>query len=350
MKDASLIQNEPANRNYRRNNMKSVLGIGNALVDALIRIEDDEILSEFGLLKGSMTLVDRQIMNAILEKVRLLNLNLEKSSGGSVANAIHGLAKLGAPTGYIGKIGNDDYGSFFRSYMMQNNICASLFIGKADTGKCISLISKDSERTMATYLGAAIELEAADLTLDPFQGYDYFLLEGYLVQNYQLVKKAAELAKKLNCQMAIDLASFNIVDENLDFLHSIVDQYIDIVFANEDEAKSFTGKEDPQNALIDISNKCHIAVVKIGKEGSLIKQGDSQYLIPPIKTTPIDTTGAGDLYASGFFYGLISGHSLDTCGKIGAIVAAKIIEVIGTKMSDDKWNQIFDQVKVLNLV
>ena len=325
--------------------MKSVLGIGNALVDALIRIEDDGILAEFDLLKGSMTLVDRQTMNVILEKAASLNLNLEKSSGGSVANAIHGLAKLGAPTGYIGKIGNDDYGSFFRSYMEQNNICATLFHGNSDTGKCISLISKDSERTMATYLGAAIELEAIDLTVEPFQGYDYFLLEGYLVQNYHLVKKTAKLAKKANSQIAIDLASFNIVEENLDFLHSIVDEYIDIVFANEEEAKSFTGKDDPEESLTELSKKCHIAVVKVGKDGSLIKQGQQQYRIPSICANCIDTTGAGDLYASGFFYGLTCGHPLDTCGKIGSIVAANIIEVIGAKMSEEKWNQVFDRVK-----
>jgi sugar/nucleoside kinase (ribokinase family) len=325
--------------------MKSVLGIGNALVDALIRLEDGGILAEFGLLKGSMTLVDRLTMNVILEKIASLNLNLEKSSGGSVANAIHGLAKLGAPTGYIGKIGNDDYGSFFRSYMEQHNICATLFYGDTDTGKCVSLISEDSERTMATYLGAAIELEAGDLTPEPFQGYDYFLLEGYLVQNYDLVKKTAEHAKKANSQIAIDLASFNIVEENLEFLHSIVDEYIDIVFANEEEAKSFTGKDNPEEALIEISKKCHIAIVKIGKEGSLIKQGQRLYRIPSISANCIDTTGAGDLYASGFFYGLTCGHPVDTCGKIGSIVAAKIIEVIGAKMSEEKWDQVFNRVK-----
>ncbi|UCH96348.1 MAG: adenosine kinase [Candidatus Aminicenantes bacterium] len=327
--------------------MKKVLGIGNALADVLIRLEDDTLLSEFGLPKGSMTLVDKKTMNAILEKVTSLNLDMQKSSGGSVANAIHGLAKLGTPAGYIGKIANDDYGAFFSSYMEQNNICATLFKGSADTGKCISLISKDSERTMATYLGAAIELEASDLTGEPFQGYDYFLLEGYLVQNYELVKKSMALAKKAKLQITIDLASFNIVEENLDFLHAITDQYIDIIFANEEEAKAFTGKDNPEEALAEISQKCRIAVVKIGKDGSLIKAGTHQYHIPPIEANCIDTTGAGDLYASGFFYGLTCGHPLDTCGKIGSIAAGKIIEVIGAKMGPDKWNQVFDMIKKL---
>jgi sugar/nucleoside kinase (ribokinase family) len=325
--------------------MKKVLGIGNALVDALVRIEDDGFLSEVGLPKGSMTLVNKQTSNAILERVASLNLDLQKASGGSVANAIHGAAKLGAPVGYIGKIGNDDYGAFFRSYMEQNNICAALFHGTADTGKCISLISKDSERTFATYLGAAVELQASDLSPEPFQGYDYFLLEGYLVQNYDLVKKAVTLAKQANCQIAIDLASFNIVEQNRDFLYALLEESIDIVFANEEEAKSFTGKADPAEALEEIAKKCSIAVVKIGKEGSLIKAGNKSYKISPISANCIDTTGAGDLYASGFFYGLAYGHSLEICGKIGSIVSGKIIEVIGTKMNDNKWNQVCDLVK-----
>jgi sugar/nucleoside kinase (ribokinase family) len=319
--------------------MKMVLGIGNALVDILIGLEDDAFLAEVGLEKGSMTLVDRETMNAVLDKAAALKLNMRKSSGGSAANAIHGMAQLGTPAGYIGKIGDDDYGSFFRSYMEQNNICATLFKGEADTGKSIVMVSKDSERTFATYLGAAVELAASDLSGAPFNGYDYFLLEGYLVQDYSLVEKAVELAKKANCEIAVDLASFNIVKENLDFLHSLVENHVDIVFANEEEAKSFTGKENPEEALNDISGKCGIAVVKTGKEGSLIKAGAHQYRVPPIAASCIDTTGAGDLYASGFFYGLTSGHSLDICGKIGSITAGKIIGVVGAKMDADKWDE-----------
>ena len=128
--------------------MKSVLGIGNALADVLIRLNDDGLLEKFGLAKGSMTLVDKAKMNAVLSHSETLELREvpQKSSGGSLANTIHGLAKLGAQTGYIGKIGNDDYGLFFRSFMEQNSICANLFIGREDTGKSIVLITPDSER------------------------------------------------------------------------------------------------------------------------------------------------------------------------------------------------------------
>ncbi len=322
--------------------MKKVLGIGNALVDVLIRLENDTLLSDFGLKKGSMTLVDKQKANDIL--VTAASLDKQKSSGGSVANSIHGLAQLGAPAGYIGKIGDDEYGSFFRSYMTQNNIHSSLFKGREETGKCLSLISEDSERTFATYLGAAIELDKSDLNIDLFKGYDYFHLEGYLVQNHALVQEAVILSRKAGNEISIDLASYNIVEENVDFLRTIVDDYIDIVFANEEEARAFTGKEDPEQALTEISKKCRIAVVKIGKQGSLIAEGHRRYRIDPITVTPVDTTGAGDLYASGFFYGLAKEYPLDTCGQLASAAAGKVVEVIGAKMNDNKWNEVIQLV------
>ncbi len=318
--------------------MKKILGIGNALVDVLVKIEGDDFLDQFQLEKGSMTLIDEKKMHAIMEKIN--DFTTSKSSGGSGANTVHGIAKLGAPAGYIGKIGNDEFGAFFSSYMNQDNIGVSLFTGKKETGKSFVFISPDSERTFATFLGAAVELEPWDLHIDLFKGYDYFHLEGYLVQNHDLVLKAVELANEAGTKTAIDLASFNVVEANLEFLRGVVDSYVDIVFANEEEAKSFTGKETAEEALLDISNCCDIAVVKIGKEGSWVRSGNSQFRIPSINANAIDTTGAGDLYASGFFYGLATGQPLDICGKIGSATSGKIVEVIGAKMDDDKWNEV----------
>jgi sugar/nucleoside kinase (ribokinase family) len=327
--------------------MKSVLGIGNALVDILISLEDDALLEKFQLQKGSMTLVDKEKMNTVLSYTAPLELKTKhrKSSGGSVANTIHGLAVLGGSVGYIGKIGPDEYGEFFRSYMSQSNICATLFSGKEESGKSIVLISSNTERTFATYLGAAIELDAHDLSPTHFLQYDYFHLEGYLVQNHALVEAAAKIAKESGSTISIDLASYNIVAANLDFLHTIVDQYVDIVFANEEEARAFTGKSDPEAALEDIAKKCAIAIVKIGKEGSLIQQKDRKYHVEAIKANAIDTTGAGDLYASGFFFGLVDGQSLDICGKIGAITSGNVVEVIGAKMDEARWQRVRRMIK-----
>jgi sugar/nucleoside kinase (ribokinase family) len=327
--------------------MKKVLGIGNALVDVLISLKDDELLNKFNLAKGSMTLVDKETMNAVLSHSSAIELKKApvKSSGGSVANTIHGLAQMGAPAGYIGKIGDDEYGEFFRSYMEQNNICANLFKGVEDSGKSIVLITPDSERTFATYLGAAIELNEADLTLEPFHGYDYFHLEGYLVQNHALVEASVKLAKEAGCCISIDLASFNIVEENLQFLRGVVKNYVDIVFANEEEARAFTGHQEPETALNDIAEQVDIAVVKIGKKGSLIKKNNEIFRVPSIKAEAVDTTGAGDLYASGFFYGLAGGQSMDICGKIGSITSGKVVEVLGAKMDDQRWQQIRELIK-----
>lgn len=322
--------------------MKKVIGMGNALVDILIRIENDEILSELGFPRGSMTLVDKEKSNLVLE----LTIEIErvKSNGGSVANTMNGLARLGAPSGYVGKVGEDEFGDFFNSDLVRNEIESKLFKGTQDTGKCVSLVSADSERTMATYLGAAIELNDSDLSVDIFRGYDYFLLEGYLVQNHDLVRRAVELAREAGNEIAVDLSSFNVVEENIDFLKPIVTDYIDIVFANEEEAKAYTGIADPEKALVEIAKKCKMAVVKIGAEGSLIKEGEKIYRIPPIEADAIDTTGAGDLYQSGFFYGLSKGYSLDICGRIGSITAGKTVEVMGAKMGDEKWQEVEDLI------
>lgn len=325
--------------------MKKVLGMGNALVDILIRIDDDALLSQLGFPRGSMTLVDKEKSNYILELTK--DINKVKSTGGSVANTINGLARLGAPAGYVGKVGRDEFGDFFNADLVRNKIAANLFKGTQETGKCVSLVSEDSERTMATYLGAAIELNNSDLFIDLFKGYDFFLLEGYLVQNHDLVSRAVELSREAKNEIAVDLSSFNVVEENLDFLKPIVADYIDIVFANEEEARVFTGFEEPEAALHEIAKRSKIAVVKIGAEGSLIKEGQEVYRVPPIKANPIDTTGAGDSYQAGFFYGLSKGYPLDICGRIGSITAGKTVEVMGAKMSEEKWQEAEKLIKEL---
>jgi sugar/nucleoside kinase (ribokinase family) len=135
------------------------------------------------------------------------------------------------------------------------------------------------------------------------------------------------------------MASFNVVEDNLEFLKDYVNNYVDIIFANEEEAKAFTGKE-PKEALDEIAEMCEIAVVKIGSKGSMVKRDGKVYMIDPIRVNPVDTTGAGDLFASGFLYGLCNNMSLEKCGKIGSMCAGKVIEVIGSKMSTETWEEI----------
>jgi len=324
--------------------MAKVLGMGNALVDIMIRLESDDSLEKFSLPKGSMQLVSNKFMKKILEKSSYLTKY--QSSGGSAANTIHGLAILGIKTAFIGKIGNDEFGNFFRTDLEKNNIEPNLFLGETETGRAVALISPDSERTFATFLGAAIELSGKDLTSSLFENYQYFHIEGYLMQNHDLIKKALHLAKENNLLVSLDLASFNVIEENLDFLKSLINDYADIVFANEEEAKAFTGKK-PEEALQIMAGKCKIAVVKLGKNGSLIQQKDKIFRVGVIPVKSIDTTGAGDLYASGFLYGLIKGLSLQKCGETGSILSGKVIEVTGSKMDLQRWSEIKNLIENL---
>ncbi len=324
--------------------MAKVLGMGNALMDILIRIDDESIFSEFNLEKGGMRLVDSSTIQSVMNKLQ--HLPAEKAPGGSAANTINGLSNLGMETGFIGKVAMDDNGKFMKDDMLKNNIQPLLLKGEASTGIAVTLVTPDSERTFAVNLGCAIELSPDDIKSEMFHGYDYFHIEGYLVQNHDLLRKAVKLAKENNVKISLDLASFDVVRENLDFLKDIIDEYVDIVFANEDEAKAFTSL-DPEDALHKIYEDSEVAVVKIGKDGSMVKHAEEVYKIGVIEVNSIDTTGAGDLYAGGFLYGMANGYSPDKCGKIGSLLAGKVIEVLGAKIGDETWKIINDEVKLI---
>lgn len=321
--------------------MKKILGMGNALTDILLPAADDRLLAQLNLPKGSMQLVD---IGKSKEITTLLSgVQPVMAAGGSASNTINGVTRLGGEAGFIGKIGKDAIGDFFKTDMIRNGAITHLQYSDIPSGNCTVLVTPDGERTMCTYLGAACELEPTDLVSEMFQGYDIFHIEGYLVQNHELIRTAVKLAKESGLLVSVDLASYNVVEANLDFLKEIIAEYVDVVFANEDEAKAFTGKQ-PVQALEHIANHCDIAVVKIGKDGSYVKSGKEEVTVDVRVSDCIDTTGAGDLYAAGFLYGLACGYSLEVCGKIGALVAGNVVEVIGAKMTDKVWDKIRSEV------
>jgi sugar/nucleoside kinase (ribokinase family) len=326
--------------------MKRILGIGNALVDVMTQIDNDKVLNDFDLPKGSMQLVDQDKSNLVKSGTDKFSKSL--ASGGSAANTIHGLAMLGAETAFIGSIGKDETGDFFEKDMKSAGVVTLLIRRDSVTGTAVALVSPDSERTFATHLGAATELEAADLNRDQFKDYDILYLEGYLIFNKALVETACRLAKDNNMKVALDLASYNVVEFKLQDFREIVEKYVDIVFANEEEARAYTGK-DPDEALKILSEVCEIAVVKTGSEGSFIRRGDEILKIGTIKVNPADTTGAGDLYASGFLYGYSNNYSLEVCGQFGSVLAGNVIETIGAKMTDRIWRKIKNDIKDISL-
>jgi len=326
--------------------MGKICGLGNALVDILVELQSDSLLKDLNIRKGSMELVDLQKSNQILEMME----KVEKSmvSGGSAANTIRAIGKLNYPANYIGKIGNDDLGNYFNSDMRLNNITAFLTKGSQPTGRAIAFISPDSERTFATYLGSAVEISSSDLNSEHFIDANSFHIEGYLAFNQELMIKAGTLAKEHSVPLSIDLASYNVVEACIDFLKDYASNYADIVFANEEEALAFTGKQ-PLDAVKEIGQICKIAVVKIGAKGSLIMHNNSIIEVPAINVSPKDTTGAGDLYAAGFLYGLANKLDLYKCGQIGSLLAGNVIEIIGTTMCESRWTNIKSEInKIIN--
>ena len=316
--------------------MKKVLGIGNALVDILTRIDNDNILNELGLPKGSMQLVDDKTSEKVAKALEKYDNSM--APGGSAANTIHGLAKCGVKTGFIGFTGNDKVGKFFDDTMKSVGVQPIMFHGDVPSGIAQAIISPDGERTFATHLGAAVLLNESLLTSDIFKGWDYCYVEGYLIANRPLFKKAIELAKLAGCKVVLDLASYNVVEDNRDFLVELLPQ-IDIVFANEEEAKALT-HSTPEDALEFIAKNCEIAVVKVGSKGSLIKRGDEKVQVGCSKVNVIDTTGAGDMYAAGFLAGLINGYDLKKSGELGTCLAGNVIQVMGAKLNDCQWEKI----------
>ncbi len=325
---------------------KSILGIGNALTDILAVLPDDSLLNRFHLPKGSMQHVDMETGDEIWKCLKPLGVHYV--AGGSTANTITCTAIFGMESGFIGKIGDDELGHLFQSDEEQYGVKCTLLRGQHSSGRSMVFVSGgNSERTFAVYLGAALELVPEDLTPSMFEGYDYFHIEGYLVQNQALIRRAVQMAKEAGCIISIDMASYNVVESNCAFLHDIVEKYVDIVFANETESRAFTKLSEPRAALAEIAKLCSIAVVKVGKDGSWIRSGEEEHFIPVWPAEAKDATGAGDTYAAGFLYAHSLGMPLKVCGEVGSIIAAKVVEVIGSKIDIPRWRDAKKEINAL---
>ena len=326
--------------------MKSILGIGNALTDILAVLPDDTLLKTFHLPKGSMQHVDMETGDRIWAALK--PLGVKYVAGGSAANTIVCTSIFGMPSSFIGKIGDDELGLLFKSDQEQYGVNTMLLKSEHSSGRSMVFVSGgNAERTFAVYLGAALDLVPEDLKPEYFEGHDYFHIEGYLVQNQDLIRRAVELAHEAGCIISLDMASYNVVESNNAFLHDIVDRYVDIVFANETEGRAFTKLSTAEEILNEISSHCKTAILKVGKDGSWVKSGSEEHYIEAWPANTIDATGAGDTYAAGFLYAHSLGMPLRVCGEVGSIIAAKVVEVIGTKIDIPRWRDAKIEIRDL---
>jgi sugar/nucleoside kinase (ribokinase family) len=309
-----------------------VFGIGSAIMDFLIQVHPNELL-ELDLKKGHFHLVDETKSKSVLDSIKKSEMKI--APGGSCANSLFGIAQLGGSVVFCGKVGKDEHGMIYEQQMVDCGVKSC--IGKIDThktGHAITFITPDTERTFVVHLGASIKLEKEDVFFDDLKQSKVLHVEGYQLEDPSLrsvALHAMEFAKKNNAKVSIDLADPGIVNRNKEDMIKLVKDYADIVFANEDEAKALTGK-DAIDALNEISTMAEIAIVKIGKKGSLIKKGSELYEIKPHTVKPLDTTGAGDMYAAGFLYGLTHDLNLQQSGDLGSYLAAKVVGQIGARL------------------
>ena len=317
-----------------------VLGAGSALLDLLVHVDDSFITEYAGGEKGGMTMpsaAEIAAMQTAAEKITTVT----KTSGGSTANTLCGLLQLGIPCAFFGKTGKDENGTIYRNaFAAIGGDCGSFKCNEnAPTGRCLCLITPDSQRTMRTDLGASGTLTVDDVTDADFDGVTHFHMEGYLLYNMPVFLKLLQTAKAHNCTVSLDLASFEVVRTFKADLEAILRNYVDLVFANEDEAKAFSGSEDPVESLNILRKLCNTVCVKVGKDGAYIaSEGQDTIHVDAKLVKAIDTTGAGDLWQTGFLYGWLNGRSNALSGKYAAAVAAEVVQITGAQIPAERWD------------
>ena len=314
-----------------------ITGIGSALVDILIN-ESDQFLMNLGKEKGGMTLVENKDIKQILAET---NQTPVVVPGGAACNTIVGVGNLGGDARFIGRRGNDVYGQAFEKQIVNCNVEPVVSISDSPTGKVLSVITPDAQRSMFTFLGASTELDPESITSDMFKETAITMIEGYLLFNKDLMTAALKAAKASGSLIALDLASFEVVNAAKDILEDIIQNFVDILIANEDEAKAYTGYDDEKKGIEKMSQHVTYAVLKIGKRGSYVSHNNHIIRINARSgNAPIDTTGAGDLWAAGFLFGIAHGFSIEKSGRIASACGYEVCQVMGAQIPEPAWERI----------
>jgi len=305
--------------------------IGNAIVDIISKFSDEN-LEELKIPKGSMKLIDKKSSNKILDYIK----NPIIISGGSAANTAVGFSSFGGNCSFIGQIGNDDFGTLFSKDLNNSGVFFEnkMVETSEETSKSIVLVTPDAERSMNTYLGASVQFNINCINKNLIINSKIIYIEGYLFDQSD-AKKAiyycCELAKAHNCKVALSLSDSFCVDRHREEFSELINKFVDIIFANEAEIQSLY-QLNLQESLKKIRENAEVGAITLGSRGSVVFQNQIENLVPSVLVTdPVDTTGAGDIFASGFLFGLTNNYSIEDCGKLGSKVAADIIKYVGAR-------------------
>lgn len=309
-----------------------VLGLGNAIVDIVANV-DDALLAKLELDKGAMTLVDEARSDQLYAAMPAGR----EISGGSCANTMAAIAALGGDAAYIGRISDDQFGQVFAHDIRATGVHFDNkpSVGGPATARCLVMVTDDAQRTMQTYLGACVELGPEDVDPALAKAASITYLEGYLWDRPEAkaaCRKAADLCHQGGGQLALTLSDAFCVDRWRDEFRQLITDEVDILFANESEILSLYQTDDFNHAVSLIAKDVKIAALTRSEQGSLVIAGDVRHEIAAVSPAKVlDSTGAGDLYAAGFLYGLANGMALDVCGRLGSHCAGIIIGQIGAR-------------------
>ncbi len=309
-----------------------VIALGNALMDILVEV-DESMLTELELKKGEMCLANKDQAIKLLTQIQASNLQAEYVPGGSAANTIRGITLLGGKTILCGAIGKDVHGALYEQEICRAGVVSRLQKSSTITGCALTFITPDTQRTFFVHLGASLEMKKEDLLENDIKQSKILHIEGYQLEGNtkEAVLHALMLAKKNQTLISLDLADPGVVRRNKPIIKEVVTNYADIIFANEEEAKEYTGKV-AHAAVVELGQRAQLAIVKLGKSGSLLYHNKSIITIPAVIANAIDTTGAGDSYAAGLLYGFCNNWTLDKAAGLGSLLAARVVEQKGVRL------------------
>ncbi|MDP2138236.1 MAG: adenosine kinase [Candidatus Didemnitutus sp.] len=317
-----------------------LIGVGNPIMDILAHVEDAFLTRHVAGDKGGMVLVDDE---DIADLVRRIGTALAMMPGGAAANTTLGATRLGLKTTYLGKIGGDITAeNYLENFLAAGGDGSRFKRATLPNGRCLSMVTPDGQRTMRTHLGAAMTLHPQEVTLADFTGCRHAHIEGYLLFNQALADKVMTTARAAGCTISLDLASFEVVNVARDWILQQLRDGVDVVFANEDEAKALFQRDGAYDAYArELAQFGGIAAVKMGKDGAWVAQGSDLHRIAPVKADRlVDTTGAGDSWAAGFLYGFLRGRSLADAGAIGSILGAETVQHLGAAIPEVHWPRV----------
>ena len=316
----------------------NVFGIGNALVDCVYMV-DDKFLDDNNIEKGLMTLVDEKKQKSIIEKIK--NFDSVIQSGGSVTNSVYTLSQLGG-SGYVSVlVAEDEFGKIYLSDLKNSNVSTggtTYTTGDGMTGSCLVLTTPDAERTMNTCLSISSNFSIKNINLVDLKSSEYLYIEGYLVTSdvaMEAVHQSIEFSSKNDVKIALTFSDLAMVKYFKDNFKSILNNKVDLLFCNEDEAKTFSGYDTLEDSIKYLGKLSSTLVVTLGKNGSLIYHNGEKITIDPYPTKAVDTVGAGDTYAGAFLYGITNGLSLKKSGELASLLSSKVVSKIGPRLEKD---------------